>query len=54
MSTERAVWALLLAAVPAALALTLSPPNVYARLVVGLGAFVAAFPASYLLAGVRV
>ena len=54
MSTERLTWALLLAAVPAAVAVALSPPNVYARLVVGLGAFVAAFPAAYLLAGLRV
>ena len=54
MSTERFVWALLLALVPVAVAVALSPPNVYARLVVGLGAFVAAFPAAYLLAGVRV
>jgi len=54
MSTERLIWGLLLAAGPTAIAVALSPPNVYARLVVGVGAFVAAFPAAYLLAGVRV
>jgi uncharacterized membrane protein len=53
MSTERLIWALLLAGVPAVVAVVLSPPNVYARLVVGLGAFVAVFPGAYLLAGVR-
>lgn len=51
MSTERLVWSLLLAAVPAAVAVGLSPPDVYARLVVSIGAFVASFPAAYLLAG---
>jgi len=53
VSSERAVVALLLAAVPAAVAVGLSPPNVYARLIVGLGALVAAFPAAYLVAGLR-
>ena len=52
MSTERLVWALLLAAVPAAVAVALSPPDVYARAVVGIGAVVAIFPAAYLVAGV--
>jgi hypothetical protein len=51
VSTERTLWALLLAAVPAAVAVALSPPNVYARTVVGLGAVVAVFPAAYLVAG---
>jgi len=53
MSSERFVWALLIAAVPAALAVALSPPNIYARLVVGLGALIATFPAAYLVAGLR-
>jgi hypothetical protein len=54
MSTERFVWALLLALVPVAVAVALSPPNVYARVVVGVGALIAAFPAAYLVAGLRV
>jgi len=54
MSTDRLIWGLLLAGGPTAIAVALSPPNVYARLVVGVGAFVAAFPAAYLVAGVRV
>jgi hypothetical protein len=53
VSSERYLWALLLAAVPAVVAVLLSPPNVYARLIVGLGALIAAFPATYLLAGLR-
>jgi len=51
VSTERLIWALLLAAVPAAVAVALSPPDVYAWVVVGIGAVVAAFPATYLVAG---
>jgi hypothetical protein len=51
VSTERLIWALLLAAVPAAVGVVLSPPNVYARVVVGIGAVVGAFPAAYLVAG---
>ena len=51
MSTERLIWALLLAAVPAVVAVVLSPPDVYARAVVGIGSVVAAFPAAYLVAG---
>jgi hypothetical protein len=53
VSSERIVWALLIAAAPTAVAVVLSPPNVYARLVVGVGALVASFPAAYLLAGWR-
>ncbi len=51
MPTERLIRALLLAAVPAVVAVALSPPNVYAWAVVGLGAVVGAFPAAYLVAG---
>jgi len=51
VSSERIVLALLIAVVPAAVAVGLSPPNVYARLVVGVGSLVASFPAAYLLAG---
>jgi hypothetical protein len=53
VSTERLVWALLLAAVPAVVGVALSPPNVYARAVVAIGVTVAAFPAAYLVAGLR-
>jgi len=53
VSSERVVWALVIAAVPTAVAVGLSPPNVYARLVVGVGALAASFPAAYLLAGLR-
>ncbi|WP_435068340.1 hypothetical protein [Haloplanus sp. C73] len=51
VSSERLVWALVLAAVPATVALLLSPPNLYAWAVVGGATFVAAFPVAYLLAG---
>jgi hypothetical protein len=51
VSTDRLIWALLLAAAPAAVAVVLSPPDVYAQVVVGIGAVVAAFPAAYLAAG---
>jgi hypothetical protein len=54
MSTERFLWALLLALVPVAIAVALSPPDVYARLIVGLGALVAVLPAAYLVVGLRV
>jgi hypothetical protein len=53
VSSGRLLWALLLAAVPATVAVLLSPPNVYARAILGLGAFVATFPATYLVAGLR-
>jgi len=53
MASERLVWALLIAAVPTALAVALSPPDVYGRLVVGLGALIATYPAAYLVAGLR-
>ncbi|MEF8856647.1 MAG: hypothetical protein V5A16_04430 [Haloplanus sp.] len=53
VSSTRLFWALLAAVVPTAIAVGLSPPNVYARLVVGLGTLVASFPAAYLLAGLR-
>lgn len=51
VSTERFVVALVLAAVPATIALLLTPLNVYAWLVVGIATFVAAFPVAYLAAG---
>mgnify|MGYP000061890859 CR=1 FL=1 len=52
-ATERFVWAFLLAAVPTGVAVALSPAHVYARLIVGIGTLVAAFPATYLIAGLR-
>jgi len=53
VSSERFLWALVIAVVPTAIAVFLAPPNVYARLVVGVGALVASFPAAYLLAGLQ-
>jgi phage shock protein PspC (stress-responsive transcriptional regulator) len=53
VSTERFLTALILAGVPAGVAVALSPPNVYARTIVALGAFVASLPAAYLLSGAR-
>ena len=53
VSTERFLWGVVLALVPVVVAVALSPPNVYARAVLGLGAFVTTFPAAYLVAGLR-
>ncbi|WP_166033682.1 hypothetical protein [Haloplanus aerogenes] len=53
MSSERILWALVIAAVPTAVAVALAPPNIYARIVVAVGALAASFPAAYLLAGLR-
>ncbi|MFB6101434.1 MAG: hypothetical protein ABEJ73_02600 [Haloplanus sp.] len=52
-STDRLLGAILLAGVVSAVAVGLSPPNPYARLIVGIGAFLGCLPAAYLLAGVR-
>jgi hypothetical protein len=53
VSSERLLFGALIAAAPTAVAVGLAPPNVYGRLVVGIGALVASFPVAYLLAGLR-
>ncbi|SEA11747.1 hypothetical protein SAMN04488065_1928 [Haloplanus vescus] len=53
VSTERFVVASALAAVPTAIAILLSPADVYAWFIVGLAVFLATFPAGYLLAGIQ-
>ncbi|WP_251342936.1 hypothetical protein [Haloplanus halophilus] len=50
-SSERFLRALLLSAVPAAVAVALGPPDPYAWIVVGLGVLLGVLPSAYLLAG---
>jgi hypothetical protein len=53
MSSERFAWAVLLAAVPSAVALVASPPDPYARAILGGGTLVGCLPLAYLVAGMR-
>jgi len=53
VSTERFTWALVLASIPVVIGVFLTPPDMYARAIVGLGILFAAFPAAYLVAGLR-
>jgi hypothetical protein len=51
VSAERLALALPVVAAPTAVALVLTPPNRYARLVVGVGTVLCCLPAAYLAAG---
>jgi hypothetical protein len=51
MTGERFLRAVALAALPAAVAALASPPHVYARAILGAGAFLGSLPAAYLVAG---
>ncbi|QGX96450.1 hypothetical protein EI982_17510 [Haloplanus rallus] len=50
-SAERLTLALVVAGVPTAVALVLTPPNRYAWLVVGVGTLLGCLPAAYLVVG---
>jgi ABC-type proline/glycine betaine transport system permease subunit len=49
VSSERLLRAAVLAGVPMAVAVAFSPPDFYARLIVGLGTFLGTLPSAYLV-----
>ncbi|GAB6862958.1 hypothetical protein ACFR97_17485 [Haloplanus litoreus] len=49
VSSDRLLWATLLAGVPSAVAVVLSPPDLYARVIVGVGTLLGTLPSAYLL-----
>jgi len=49
VSSDRLLLATLLAGVPSAVAVALSPPHLYARLIVGVGTLLGTLPSAYLL-----
>ena len=49
VSSERLLRAAVLAGVPMVVAVAFSPPDLYARLIVGLGTFLGTLPSAYLV-----